>query len=177
MRASLSETARHQFSAVSSYLTYVAAAAQRRSIQVFAGVFGVAILILLVAGRLDLVVAGMLNAVGFSIFALLTRSVSAHMPAPPLAAAPKRHAALLWIQLAISALLVLLTGHDLLVSYELLPASLSTIPLWTPLVNYLAQLHIPLGNGSLVVPALSLGLPALLLPLLGARWGELGFET
>jgi membrane protease YdiL (CAAX protease family) len=177
MRASLSETVRHELSAVGSYLNYVAAAAQRRSIQVFAGVFGVALLILLVAGRLDLVLAGILNVVGFSIFALLTRSVSAHMPAPPLAAAPKRHPAILWIQLAITALLVLLAGHDLLVSSELMPASLTSIPLWTPTVNYLAQLHVPIGNGSLVVPALTLSLPALLLPLLGAGWGELGFET
>lgn len=177
MRASLSQTAQHQLSAVSPHLTYMATAAQRRPTQVFAGVFGVSLLILLVAGRIDLVFAGILNILGFSIFGILTRSVSAHMPAPSLATAPKRHPFILWLQLVIAILLVLLTGHDLLVSYGLLPASLATIPLWTPMVSYLAQLHIPIGQGNLVVPALSLGLPAILLPLLGAGWGELGFET
>lgn len=111
------------------------------------------------------------------VFGLLTIPLTARAPTPAYMEAPPTSRGRLWAQVGVLLVFVLLTGYRGMVFNRALPRSLSSLPLWTPLVDLLDRLW-----GSIlpnpfpgVNPTLYVLLPGALLLALGARPRELGF--
>jgi membrane protease YdiL (CAAX protease family) len=111
------------------------------------------------------------------VFGLLTIPLTAKVPEPAYLKAPPTSQGRLWAQVGVLLVVVLLTGYRDMVFNHALPRSLSSLPLWTPLVDLLDRLWSGiLPNPFLgVTPTLYVLVPGALLLALGARPRELGF--
>jgi membrane protease YdiL (CAAX protease family) len=127
------------------------------------------------------VAGSVLFTAGMLLFCLFTVAITEAPPPPPTSFTPRQR-----LQLALQALVtfsvIFITGYTSLAFHGLITGQQAFIPIWTPLINWFADLGMRLLNVSLIgSPANALANPAsyFLLPLpilllLGARWRSLG---
>lgn len=158
---------------LTAYRDHVIAAVRSRAIQVAVGLWGTAMVLLVVTGNRQFALTGLENAGAFALFALLTAPLVGQVSPPLLNNAPTRKKLTLWIQVSVTLLLLLLSAHDLLRAYGLLPQQWLIIPYWTPFISELLRSEGP-ARSYLGAATLYFALPAAALLLVGARWRELG---
>lgn len=123
------------------------------------------------------------SALQFFLLLFVGLTVFITAPIPPEPSAPRDAPTRLWMQVAVILVFILLTGYTALGFHNLISPQAAHIPLWTPLLDFVADLgerflpsqlfHSP-GN-SLVNPVAYFVIPLAALLLLGARLPELGF--
>jgi membrane protease YdiL (CAAX protease family) len=142
----------------------------------FVAIVVVAMLYLVVIGYTGTLVIALGTAVGTGLLVLLTIPLTPEVAPSPWVGAPASRWKD-WIQLGVVLLLVLLVYQSLLASFELLPPSLATVPVWTGLLHalYTVQASLKIPPNYLVVPLVYFVAPFVVLLVLGAGPRELGF--
>jgi membrane protease YdiL (CAAX protease family) len=143
--------------------------------------FGVVILLvatlyLVGTGYIGALLIALGASVGTGLLVLLTIPLTPDIaPSPWVGVSTSRWRG--WLQLGVVLLLVFLVYQSLLASFELLPPSSTTVPIWTAFLSSVYQLQVSLGipPNYLLVPLIYFVVPFVALLLLGARPGELGF--
>ncbi len=144
----------------------------------FAGLFIVALFILLVNGYQTVALTGLANISAFVIFALLTeRTDSAKTPSHATPARLSRFQRVTtWLQIILLVACFSFTGHELLALVGLAPPMVADIPAWAQL-EFALEPNVTgslLYYGSYVVAPTLLGALAFALFVLGARPRQLG---